>query len=86
MSLHLYYLFFKFGTYSFRFVKRIPNRIGCAKALCNPIKFDTPDQIIIVHTMSVMDDLNRIVLREKVVAQGHEHSLPLLEEPLQGIN
>ena len=45
-----------------------------------------PDQIIIVHTMPVMDDLNRTVLREKVVAQGHEHSLPLLEESLQGIN
>ena len=36
--------------------------------------------------MPVMDDLNKTVLREKVVAQEHEHSLPLLEESLQGIN
>ena len=47
---------------------------------------DTPDQIIIVQTMPVMDDLNKTILRERVVAQGHEHSSPLLEEPLQDIN
>ena len=29
------------NTNSFRFVKRIPNRSGCAKALCNPIKLIT---------------------------------------------
>ena len=40
-----------------------------------------PTKIVIVHTMRVMDDLNKTVLREKVVAQRHEHS-----EPLQGIN
>ena len=45
-----------------------------------------PTKIVIVHTMQVMDDLNKTVLREKVVAQRHEHSLPLLAEPLQDIN
>ena len=43
-------------------------------------------KIVIVHTMRVMDDLNKTVLREKVVAQRHEHLLPLLAEPLQDIN
>ena len=47
---------------------------------------DTPGQIIIVHTMLDMDDLNKTVLREKAVAQGHEHPSPLLEESLQDIN
>ena len=45
-----------------------------------------PTKTVIVHTMQVRDDLNKTVLREKVVAQRHEHSLPLLAEPLQDIN
>ena len=45
-----------------------------------------PGQIIIVHTMLDMDDLNKTVLREKAVAEGHEHPSPLLEESLQDIN
>ena len=45
-----------------------------------------PTKIVIVHTMQVMDDLNKTVLREKVVAQRHEHSFPLLAGPLQDIN
>ena len=36
--------------------------------------------------MQVMDDLNKTVMRENVVTQRHEHSFPLLAEPLQDIN
>ena len=44
--------------------------------------------MVIVHTMQVINDLNKTVLREKVVAQKHEHSysFPLFAEPLQDIN
>ena len=45
-----------------------------------------PTKIVIVHTMQVMDDLNKTVLREKVVTQRYEHSFPLFAEPLQDIN
>ena len=45
-----------------------------------------PTKIVFVHTMQVVDDLNKTVLREKVVAQRHEHSPPLFAEPLQDIN
>ena len=40
----------------------------------------------IVHATQDMDDLNKIVQREKVVAQRLEHSFPLFTEWLRDIN
>ena len=45
-----------------------------------------PTKVPIVHTMQVMDDLNKTILGKRVVAQRHEHSFPLFAEPLQDIN
>ena len=42
--------------------------------------------MVIVHTMQDRDDLNKIVQREKVVAQRSEYSFPLFAERLQDIN
>ena len=45
-----------------------------------------PTKMVIVHTMQDRDDLDKIVPREKVVAQTSGRSFPLFAERLQDIN